>query len=445
MMPPETKIEWRDVSTITPYENNAKKHPKKQVQQVADSIREFGFNQPIVLDQAGVIIVGHGRFAAAKLLDLGQVPTITVDIDEEKAKAYRLADNKLNESDWDMDLVVAELKELSLPMLDLTGFSRDLVLENDDKDDVVPGAPDVPRSKPGDVYQLGRHRVVCGDSTKPETYAVLMEKQNADMVFTDPPYNVDYSGRGETTKRKIENDNMGAGAFDVFLVSFFKAAVMHTKAGAGWYVFHSPTTQDQFRLALEEAGLEMSAQLIWNKPTVSMGWGDYRSKHEPFFYAGRKDTKLVFYGDRSHKTVLDFHASEKELIAWVKREKRLEAEGKTTIWSVNRDKVNEYAHPTQKPVELITYALVNSSKAGDIVLDPFLGSGSTVIAAEKTERTAFGVEIDPTFVDVIVQRWVDYTQCSEVVRNGEVELWQPSFIDSVEETDAPAEPVDAAR
>lgn len=427
MQNPEAKIEWKAVAEIVPYEKNAKEHPKKQVKQIAESIREFGFNQPIVVDKNNVIIVGHGRYlAATEVLEMATVPTITVDIDEEKAKAYRLADNKLNESDWDMDLVIAELKELSIPMLDLTGFSRDLIIENDDKDDVVPGAPKVPRSKLGDVYQIGQHRVICGDSTNPETYAKLMEKNHADMVFTDPPYNVNYKGQGKNTKRGIENDHMEANMFDSFLVGFFKAAVDSTKAGAGWYIFHSSSTQDQFKDALQEAGLEVRAQLIWNKPTAALGWGDYRWKHEPFFYAGKKETKLVFYGDRTHSTVIDLHATEQKLIAWVKREKRLEVEGKTTIWTMKRDKVNEYVHPTQKPVELITYALVNSSKEGDIVLDPFLGSGSSLIAAHKTGRICYGVELDPTFVDVIVQRLVDYTGMTEVEKNGAIELWEPN-------------------
>lgn len=244
------------------------------------------------------------------------------------------------------------------------------------------------------------------------------------MVFTDPPYNVNYHGQGEKTKRGIENDHMESTAFDAFLVAFFKSAADSVKGGAGWYIFHSSSTQDQFKSALEEAGLEVRAQLIWNKPTAALGWGDYRWKHEPFFYAGKKDTKLTFYGDRTHKTVVDFHASEKALLNWAKREKRLEAEGKTTIWSMKRDKVADYEHPTQKPVELITYALVNSSKEGDIVLDPFAGSGSTLVAAEKTGRTGYAIELDPTFADVIVQRMVDYTGQTEVIKNGEIEIWE---------------------
>jgi DNA modification methylase len=245
------------------------------------------------------------------------------------------------------------------------------------------------------------------------------------MVFTDPPYNVNYKGQGEKTKRGIENDHMEENEFTLFLENFFKSAVEVVKEGAGWYVFHSSSTQDQFKDAMREAGLEVRSQLIWNKPTSALGWGDYRWKHEPFYYGGKKG-KLVFYGDRTHKTVFDFHASEKELIAWVKREKRLEAAGLSTIWTMKRDPVNEYVHPTQKPVELISYALVNSSKAGDVVLDPFGGSGSLIIACEKTDRIGHSIELDPTFADIIVQRWVDYARSTDVIKNGEKDEWELS-------------------
>lgn len=425
---PETKIEYLRLEHIKPYERNAKKHPKKHIDQIAASIHEFGFLVPVVIDQNGELVAGHGRHLAAQKLGLETIPAVCAEhLNEEQIKAYRLADNKLNESDWDMKLVVEELRELSLPMLDLTGFSRDLLLKDEDKDDNVPSAPKTPRTKMGDVYELGKHRIVCGDSTKPETYAKLMRGNSADMVFTDPPYNVNYSGRGEKTKhQKIENDALAKPAFGEFLHGFFQSAVTVVKAGAGWYIFHSSSSQDQFRIALEEAGLAVRAQLIWNKPTASMGWGDYRWKHEPFFYAGREGQKITFYGDRSNKTVIDFHDDEKKLIAWVKREKLAEKEGRATIWSIGRDNVNNYEHPTQKPVELMSYAIVNSSKADDIVLDPFMGSGSTLIAAEKTERIAYGIELDPVYTDVIIQRWVDYTGITDVVKNGEVETWEIS-------------------
>lgn len=411
---------------ITPYIKNAKKHPKKQVQQVANSIKEFGMNQPIVVDKNGVIIVGHGRFEALKLLGWNNDEILkhvkVVDLTEDQAKAYRLADNKLNESDWDMALVVEDLKELSMDMLDLTGFDRDLVLEPDDKDDEVPEVPDEAQSKLGDVYQLGDHVVMCGDSSSKEDVEKLMGGQKADMVFTDPPYNVAYEGRGENTSNGIMNDKMSDEAFTKMLGEWFQRFAENTKSGGAWYVFHSSSTQDQFTKAIEDSGWKVRTQIIWNKPTASMGWGDYRMKHEPMFYCGKENT--VFYGDRTNTSIWDFHKSEQDLVKWAKKMIQAEKEGKTTVWTMKRDPVAGYVHPTQKPVELIIQALSNSSKQGDIVLDLFGGSGSTMIACEKASRIARTMELDPKYVDVIVERYVEYTKQSNIIKNGEKITWQ---------------------
>jgi len=236
-----------------------------------------------------------------------------------------------------------------------------------------------------------------------------MEDQNADVVFTDPPYNVNYKGRGQKTSNTIANDNMEGSAFGQFLEKVFKNYREVIKAGAGLYVFHSSSSQAQFEYAIEKAGIEVKNQLIWNKPAAALGWGDYRWKHEPFFYCAVKGQKVQFYGDRKHATVWDFQKTDAQLFAWAQKMKRAEEQGKTTVWSMSRDKVGEYVHPTQKPVELIVYALRNSSKSGDLVLDFFLGSGSTLIAAEKIERSCFGLELDPKYIDVVIKRWEDYT------------------------------------
>lgn len=417
------QIENRPIGEIQPYGKNAKKHPDKQVVQVANSIKEFGFNQPIVVDKDNVIIVGHGRFLAAHFLGLKEVPVLKINLDEEKAKAYRLADNKLNESEWDMQLVVQELKELSLPILDLTGFDRRLVLELHNTDDDTPALPLKAKSQYGDIYELGNHRVICGDATKEEDFIKLMGGGKADLVFTDPPYNVDYSGTGKNTSTTIMNDKMNEATFREFLIKCFRNVRANIKAGAALYVFHSPTTQKEFEDALNANGIQVRYQLIWNKPSAGLGAGDYRSKHEPFFYASVKETKPNFYGDRTHTTVINFQKSDAELIAWAKKERELEKAGKTTVWTMKRDNVQDYIHPTQKPVELVMYALSNSSKVEDIVLDPFLGSGSTLIASQKTNRICYGSELDPRFVDVIVQRWVDFTGNVEVKKNGEEIKW----------------------
>lgn len=383
----------------------------KQLKQIAISLREYGWRQPIVVDKDDVIIVGHGRWMAYKKYPEGiKEPWIekATDLTPEQVKGYRLMDNKTNESDWDMDLAIEELKELVSLGFDIekTGFDSDLLIEAEDKDDIVPeDAP--PKAKIGDLWLLGQHRVLCGDSTKKEDVDRLMDGKKADMVFTDPPYNVNYKGTGENTSNTILNDKMSDDSFDLFLTETFKRFAENSKGGAGWYVFHSSTTQDQFTKAIEKAGWDVKTQIIWNKPNASMGWGDYRMKHEPFFYCGKE--KTAFYGDRTGTSVWDFTKTEQQLLNWAKKMKRMEEEGKMTVWTMKRDNVNEYVHPTQKPVELITRALINSSKEEDIVLDLFLGSGSTLIASEKTGRICYGMELDPKYVDTIVKRYEDYT------------------------------------
>lgn len=413
-----------NINKITPYPNNAKLHDKKQVQAVANSIKEFGFNQPIVIDKNGVIIVGHGRYEAAKLLGLEVVPVIEVNLTEEQANAYRLADNKLNESEWDMKLAVEELKGLSQEMFDLTGFDKDLLIEDDENDDNVPLLPETPKSKRGDIYILGeRHRVMCGDSTSEEDVKTLMGGVQADMVFTDPPYNINYKGQGKNTSNTILADNVLADDFDIFLDKVFKNYSDNAKAGAGVYVFHASRTASQFEKAMNKNGYEIKNQLIWNKPMSALGWGDYRWKHEPFFYAGKSGQSIQFYGDRTHSTVWDFQKSEEDLVRWAKKQKKTESEGKSTVWSMKRDKVNEYVHPTQKPVELITYAIKNSTKAGDVIMDLFLGSGSTMIAADKTGRVSYGMELDEKYVDAAVERWCQFNDNYTIIKNGTKYIW----------------------
>lgn len=398
----------RKLDTIFPYPDNAKKHPAKQIRQIANSIKEFGFNQPIVIDSRGFIIVGHGRYEAAKLLGLTEAPVLEVNLNEEQTSAYRLADNKLNESEWDMNLVIEELRGLSEPMLELTGFDKDLILEAEDKDDEIPeNVP--PKAKLGDLWLLGEHRVLCGDSTKTEDVERLMDGKKADMVFTDPPYNVDYSGQGKNTKDGILNDKMSNEDFNTFLVEAFKRIAENTKRTAGCYIFHSHKTASDFEKALAQTGFLIDTQLIWNKPSAGMGMNDYRTKHEPFFYAYLSKEEKNFYGDRTGTTVWKIPADDEKAFKWFKRQQESLEKGSTTVWTMSRANVTEYVHPTQKPAELPAVAITKSSKADDIVLDTFLGSGTTLIAAEKTGRICYGMELDPKYVDVIVKRWEEYT------------------------------------
>ena len=377
-----------------------------------------------MVDRNGIIIVGHGRYLAFKRYPEGIAePRIEVaeDLTEEQVIAYRLADNKLNESPWDMNFVVEDLKILTPPMIDITGFSRDLISENNDRDDYIP--VDVPaKAKLGEIYKLGRHKIMCGSATNDADVEKLMGGVLADMVFTDPPYNINYKGSGENTSNTIENDNMDESAFLLFLCQSFISYRKTTKDGAGLYIFHSDKTQDAFMSALDTAGFRVKNQLIWNKPSAGMGMGEYRRKHEPFFYCTVKDQNANFYGDRTNNTIWDFEPTEEQLAMWASKVKRLEREGKTTIWSMQREATQDYVHPTQKPVELILRAIHNSSKAGDIITDFFLGSFSTLIACEKSNRTCIGLELDPRYVDIGCQRFLDFTGI-EPIRESDGKKW----------------------
>jgi len=381
---------------IKPYHKNAKKHPDKQLKAVAKSIKEFGWQQPIVVDDKGVIIVGHGRWLAySKYKDELKLPEPdikTADLTEEQAKAYRLADNKLNESDWDMDLVIEDLKELSDEMFDLTGFDKDLLIEPDDKDDEVPEVPEEAKSKLGEIYQLGNHRVMCGDSTRIEDVEKLMDGKKADMVFTDPPYGVSYEAGLEdkasrakahrpTTRvnTQIANDTIAddEGLY-IFLFEAFSRLVENCKHGI--YVCFANNRATPFLRAWKDSGIHNASTIVWVKDRLVMGRGHYHYQYEPILYGWKEKNTGKWMGDRKQ----------------------------SNVWNLKRPGINDL-HPTMKPVELINKALVNSSGSEDIVLDTFLGSGSTLIACEKTNRICYGMELDPKYIDVIIKRYEDYT------------------------------------
>lgn len=382
---------------IKPYSKNAKKHPKKQIEQVANSIKEFGMNQPIVVDKQGVIIVGHGRYEALKSLGWELKPewVKVVDLTKEQANAYRLADNKLNESDWDMSLVIEELKGLSPEMIDLTGFEKDLIIEPDEKDDEVPEAPEEPKSKLGDLYELGQHRVLCGDSTKIDDVERLMDGKKADMVFTDPPYGVDYDGgHAEKGKRreKLDNDDktdMYGGSLPM--------AYAFSNDSAPLYLWFADRFAKDVLNALDNNSYQVRTWIIWNKNMAQFGaiGAQYKTKHEPVIYAFKKGKAPTWNG----------------------------VNNEVTVWDVDRHSKNEF-HPTQKPTALCERAIKNHLGVDATILDLFLGSGSTLIASEKTGRICFGMELDPKYVDVIVQRYVDYTGNENIKLNGKDIIWK---------------------
>lgn len=383
------EIQYRRLDEITPYENNAKTHDKKQIKNVAESIKQYGFVQPVVIDRDGVIVIGHCRVMAAKKLGMKTVPCVCVDdLTPEQVKALRLVDNKSNESLWDFDLLAPELEDL-----DLTGFDFDWDLPVKDntetKEDEVPEVDEShpPVTKNGDVWKLGRHRLMCGDSTSVEHVQNLMGGAQADLLLTDPPYGVDYTGKTKDAL-KIENDAKNDDDFIAFLRNAFEAADFVLKPGAVFYIWHADSKAYVFRMACQMVGWEVRQVLIWVKNAMVMGRQDYQWKHEPCLYGWKSGAGHLWASDRKQTTVLEFDRPTK-----------------------NKE------HPTMKPVALFDYQIKNNTKGGDIVLDLFAGSGTTVIACEQNGRTAYVMEYDPRYCDVIVKRWENLTGKKAVLVN----------------------------
>ena len=385
------------LADLIPYARNSRTHSDAQVAQIAASIREFGFTNPVLVDGANGVIAGHGRILAARKLGMDTVPVIELaHLSETQKRAYVIADNKLAlNAGWDDEMLRLEISELSDADFDvsLLGFSaEELALMEPEQvegltdEDAVPEVPAVPVTVLGDVWLLGKHRLMCGDSTSIEQAETLMAGANADMVFTDPPYNVAYEGRGEKNKLgTIKNDDMSNESFEQFCRDLFATYHAVMKPLACIYVCH-PDSQTAPKLAFEKTFGELfkkSSTLIWVKQSAGMGWQDYRAQHEPILYGWKEggSGKHFYCGDRA----------------------------KTTVWQIGRDAQASYVHPTQKPVALPEEAIKNSSKGEDVVLDLFGGSGSTLVACEKTGRINRSMELDPKYCDVIVKRWQDFT------------------------------------
>ncbi|MFH0891326.1 MAG: site-specific DNA-methyltransferase [Candidatus Falkowbacteria bacterium] len=405
-MPKEAEVKIED---IKPYPKNAKKHPAKQIRQIADSIREFGFNQPLVLDKKKVIIVGHGRYEAAKMLKLKVVPCISVNLPPKKARAYRLADNKLNESDWDMDLVIEELKELDADILELTGFDQDLIAEiEEDEFDAETEYQKIknPKAKLGDIYELGEHRLMCGDSAKPEDVEKLMGGKKGRMIFTDPPYNVDYRSPGgldySSTKYggsggKIFNDKKTDEECLQFYTEILKNLNDYTTDDATIYWWFANKNNWINRQAFEGAGWHMSQIIIWLKNSMVFSRGqDYHRQYEPCM-VGWKNKKSHYKNKKINNLKDVFHLDYEDFSELM------------DVWYEKRDVTQNYVHPTQKPLRLPERALKKNSQRGDIVIDLFGGSGSTLLACGQLERKCYSMELDPKYVDVIIKRWEEYT------------------------------------
>lgn len=420
-------IQNRKIDEIKPYKNNAKSHPKKQVEQIARSIEKFGFNQPIVVDKKDVIIVGHGRYLAAKHLNYQEVPTLKLEnLKEEEIKAYRLADNKLNESDWEMDMVMEELKQLSLEMVDLTGFDSNLVLETEED---TPDLSNIgePVSKEGDIYELGDHKIICGDSTKPETYKRLLGEEKARLVFTDPPYSIDYhsvnkkkdskgysydSTKYGGTGGRIFNDDKTPEEALEFYKDVSKQLYDFSTDDASIYWWYASRLQAVNEDALKHSGWHVSQIVIWLKEHLIYSPGQlYHRIYEPCI-VGWKNGK-VKYQNLTFSNLTEL---------WTTGDIKTFAEH-LDVWYQKRDNTSKYIHPTQKPVQLAERALKRSSEKGDIVLDAFGGSGSTLIACEQMDRKARIIELDPKYVDAIITRYVQYKEDNTIIKNGNTIEW----------------------
>lgn len=387
------KIIERKVEELVPYENNPRNN-ENAVEYVANSIKEFGFKVPIIVDCNNVIVAGHTRLLAAKRLGLEKVPCIVADdLNEEQIKAFRLADNKVSEyATWDFEKLELELEKLDFEM---TEFGFDEIDEEESAEiieDEVPEVPEEPKAKLGDIYQLGNHRLMCGDSTKEEDVAKLMNDTKADMVFTDPPYNANYKSRGNnmTLREGIINDNMSDKKFNLFIENFMSSISISIKKGGSIYICCN--WKDSYpRMYFEclKKNFNVSNCIVWNKKSAGMGWQDYRYQYEFIIYGFDNQKGHNFYGDRTQ----------------------------TDIWECAREVKQKYVHPTQKPIQIPAKAIENSSKKGDIVLDLFGGSGSTLIACEQTNRKCLMMEYDPKFVDVIIERWEKLTGKKAVLIN----------------------------
>ena len=398
-------LQYKPLEMLIPYARNARQHSDAQVAQIAASIREFGWAAPIIVDAQSNVIAGHGRLLAARKLGLAEVPVVSMDhLSDTQRRALILADNKIAENaTWDEAVLGVELAALSEAgfELGLTGFSPDeweRLIEGDLSDekgltdeDAVPEVSEHAVTKPGDIWILGDHKLLCGDATKADDFKALLGDELVDMTFTDPPYNVNYANTAKDKmrgkNRPIMNDNLGEG-FGSFLFDACDNILARTKGAV--YIAMSSSELDTLQGAFRAAGGKWSTFIIWAKNTFTLGRADYQRQYEPILYGWRDGTDHYWCGARDQGDV----------------------------WHINKPQKNDL-HPTMKPVELVERAVRNSSKTRDLVLDPFGGSGSTLIACEKSGRRARLIELDPKYVDVIVKRWEAFSGCKAVLNDGQ--------------------------
>ena len=393
---------------LIPYARNPRRN-EPAVDAVAASIREFGFKVPIVIDGKHEIIAGH-RLKAAKKLGLQTVPCVIADdLTEDQVKAFRLADNKVSElAEWDLDLLSLELEGLPDFDMEQFGFEKEQEEPEVQEDDFEVIPPIDPIAKLGDIYQLGEHRLMCGDSTTADVEK-LMDGQKADLLITDPPYNVNYEGGAG----KIQNDNMSDANFRQFLIDAFSRSNESLKPGAAFYIWHADSEGFNFRSAAKEIGWHIRQCLIWNKSSLVLGRQDYQWKHEPCLYGWKDGAAHYFIDDRAQTTViedkpLEFKKMKKDELVDLLQEIYSQKISTTIIDEAKPSSSAE--HPTMKPLKLLARHVRNSSKPDDLVIDLFGGSGSTLMTCQQLGRTCYTMELDPRFVDVIINRWEEFTQ-----------------------------------
>lgn len=427
-------IEYVDPAAVRLDPRNARKHSAEQLALVRGLIRDFGFRSCILVDEEGVLIAGEARVLAARDLGIAHVPAMRcIGLSAERRAALALADNRAPlDAEWNLDVLSSTVRWLDGAGFDVStlGFSQDEVLEllgsgegDGERVDVVPEPPVTPESQTGDVWVCGPHRVVCGDATDEAAYKALLGDERIDLCWTDPPYNVDYDGKASVkggVERKIAGDKQEAGAFSAMLGSAFRRVFAVMKQGAALYVAHSETQRAAFSLNVTQAGFKTSGVVIWRKDSLVLGRSDYQWEHEPVLYGWKPGAPHRWYGGRRQTTVADYGGEvfeQEEDGSWVVRAGgrllRVSGDAKvqeleSSVIRVPRPRRSE-AHPTMKPLQLIERMLRNSGRPGDLVLDPFGGSGSTLMAADRMGMAARVIEIDPRYVDVIVKRWEHYS------------------------------------
>lgn len=395
---PADSVERWPVAKLTAYAKNPRTHSSEQIDQIAASIGEWGWTQAVLVDEDGMILAGHGRLLAAEKLGITDVPVMVArGWTMAQKRAYVIADNQITlNAGWDEPLLRAELGDLAKMNFDLslTGFD-DVRLATfiggfggETDPDETPEVEKVAISKVGDLWQLGRHRLLCGNATEAMDIAKLSGTTKSSVMITDPPYGVDYgnirdsirrSGRGGTKFKDIENDDLDGKSLQIFLEATLRSALPHLINNPAFYLWHPMLTQGTFFAAAAAADILIHRQIIWVKPSLILGRGDYHWRHELCFYGWIKGKRCEWYSGRDQ----------------------------TTVWEIGRE--NDGVHPTQKPVECMKRPIENNSKPGDAVYDPFVGSGTTIIAAEMTGRIALAIEIEPIYVDVAVRRWQKFT------------------------------------